>query len=404
MILLKMQINNNKKWKLILSIIFFSLIILEGCYWKIQKSPQYFTSDNCLIVEGKPFFPIGIYSVNPLKRWDPSFAFEEIKEAGFNSVHTYEHDGDYLEKYVKSAELAGLRVLIFPGVLLEKPEFDIKKVINTVKNLEKSPSILSWYLVEEPDSSNIAPKQIEELKGVIRYLDPHHSISIIISDPKKYINYANCSDIFMIERYPVPKQPIVDVAEHVDLARKAVKDRIPVWAVLQAFGYQNEKNKGWGWKREPTYQEMKAMTYLAIARGARGIFYFTYHGSQYFIKDSPLHWENLKTIVGELKAIYPILVGPEVQESVISISMTGVSQSSFLWTVRQVTEGNSFIQPGTYLIVVNGGNHSGTATFELKHHSISSVRVVLEKRVIATSNGFFSDHLEPYEVHIYSLE
>jgi hypothetical protein len=207
----------------------------------------------------------------------------------------------------------------------------------------------------------------------------------------------------MIERYPIPKQPIVDVAEHVDLARKAVKDRIPVWAVLQAFGYQNEKNKGWGWKREPTYQEMKAMTYLAIARGARGIFYFTYHGSQYFIKDSPRHWEDLKAIVGELRAVYPLLVAPEVEDGLISASMPGMNQSSLFWTVRQVAEGKSLIQAGTYLIVVNGTDRSVTATFELRR-TTNSVEVVLEKRALAVTKGMFSDNFEPYEVHIYRLE
>jgi hypothetical protein len=397
------KLKNGGTLKLILGIFFISVMSLTGCYRDIKVSSKYFNTDNCLIVDGKPFFPIGIYSVNPLKRWDPPFAFEEIKAAGFNTVHTYEYDEDYLNKYVKKAELAGLKVLIFPGVLLEKPEFDISKLGNLVKHLTKSPAILSWYLVEEPDSSNITPKQIEELKGVIRDLDPHHPISIIISDPKKYINYSNCTDIFMIERYPVPKQPIVDVAEHVDLARKAVKDRIPVWAVLQAFGYQNEKNKGWGWKREPTYQEMKAMTYLAIVRGARGIFYFTYHGSEYFIKDSPRHWEDLKAIVGELRAIYPLLVAPEVEDGLISISMTGINRSSSFWMIRQVKEGNSLIQAGTYLIVVNGGNQSGTATFVIKR-ATSNVRVILEDRVIPVTKGIFSDNFKPYEVHIYSLE
>ena len=207
----------------------------------------------------------------------------------------------------------------------------------------------------------------------------------------------------MIERYPVPKQPIVDIAEHVDLARKAIKDRIPVWAVLQAFGYQNEKNKGWGWKREPTLQEMKAMTYLAIAQGARGIFYFTYHGSQYFIKESPRHWDDLKSLVSELRDIYPLLVSHEVGDGMINAFFSGTDRHSFFWTVRHVTQGDSLIQAGTYVIAVSGANRTGTATFELKQNDASKVRVVLENRVLAVTNGFFSDSFGPYQVHIYGL-
>ena len=146
------------------------------------------------------------------------------------------------------------------------------------------------------------------------------------------------------------------------------------------------------------------MTYLAIARGARGIFYFTYHGSQYFIKESPRHWENLKTIVGELRSVYPLLIATEVESGVINTSVAGVNQPSLFWTVRRVTEGNSLILAGNYLIGVNGTKYNVTGTFGLKNHSHSDLRVILEKRVIPATNGIFSDNFKPYEVHIYRLD
>lgn len=89
-----------------------------------------------------------------------------------------------------------------------------------------------------------------------------------------------------------------------------------------------------GWKREPTFYEMKAMTYLAIASGAKGIFYYTFHGSQYFIKDSPEHWESLKTIVKELKTIYPLLVASEIKDFKIGSTEDGDEKESLFWTVR----------------------------------------------------------------------
>lgn len=99
--------------KRILIIIFFALLILaayfvEGC-GKIERPLGYFSSDNFLIIDGAPFFPIGIYSVNP-----PS-AFKELKEAGSNCVYTYAFRRDYLSEYVDFAERLKLKVLIFPG-------------------------------------------------------------------------------------------------------------------------------------------------------------------------------------------------------------------------------------------------------------------------------------------------
>lgn len=388
--------------KLSLSILSVVLILNSG-YERFKKPSEFFDSNRFLPVEGKPFFPIGIYSVNPSKRWDPPSAFEEIRAAGFNTVHTYEHEVGYLEEYARKAESAGLKVLVYPGSRMEQSDFNTDSVKTTVRNLGKSPAILSWYLAEEPDAFHISPGSTEKGKDIIQEMDPLHPVSIIISDPQQYRTYAKCSDVFMIERYPVPRQPIVDIAEHVDLARKAVGDKIPVWAVLQAFGYQNEKNNGWGWKREPSLIEMKAMTYLAIVQGARGIFYFTYHGSQYFIKESPRHWDELKALVGELRDIYPLLVSHEVGDRMINASFSGTDRNSLFWTVRQVTEGSSSIQAGTHVIAVSGANKDGTATFELTQNNIRKVRVIRENRALDVTNGFFSDRFGPYEVHIYGL-
>jgi hypothetical protein len=56
---------------------------------------------------------------------------------------------------------------------------------------------------------------------------------------------------------------------------------------------------------------MRAMTFLSIIHGARGIFYFTFTGSQYCILQSPEHWNDLKKVVSELNEIYPLLLLPD---------------------------------------------------------------------------------------------
>ena len=187
------------------------------------------------------------------------------------------------------AEEVGLKALIFPGARIELGKYimgnDINNVKNVVKDLGSSFAILCWYLCDEPDLKKNDPEQLKKEMDLIHEIDSIHPTAIVVADPKKFGDYAEATDILMVDPYPVPGRPITMVAEYVDLARKAVEDKKPVWAVLQAFGYQNEKNRGWGWKREPTYQEMKAMTYLARAKDARGIFYYTYHGSKYFIKE-----------------------------------------------------------------------------------------------------------------------
>lgn len=365
---------------------------------KIEIPQGYISSNGLLTIKDRPFFPIGIYSVNP-----PS-AFKEIKEAGFNTVHTYEFRHDYLKTYIDHAEKLGLKVLVFPGDRIEMPKFNIQNVKETVKSHKESSTVLAWYLSDEPDGG-ISPERVKDIKELIHELDPFHPTSVVIANRRKVKDYAETADIIMVDPYPVPRKPLIDVAQAVDMARKAVGDKKPVWAVLQAFGYQNEKNKGWGWKREPTYQEMRAMTYLAIAQGAKGIFYYTYHGSQYFIKESPRHWENLKAIVGELTLIYPLLISPEIEDFELSVTTTPTSnQSPLLWTVRKVSEESLYIKAGTYLIVVNSANHSVMATFWLKQIQSNDIKVIFENRKLVSTNGNFSDSFAPYEVHIYNFQ
>lgn len=379
-----------------LVLLIFITIILCGCsIQRLEKVHVNISPENLLLIEGQSFFPIGIYSVNP-----PS-AFREIKEAGFNTVHTYESKRGYLRDYVKRAEMVGLKTLIYPGDYMGNKKFDIDNIKNTVKDLAGSSAILAWYLCDEPDIQEISPEKVKEVMNLIHELDSSRPGAIVLARPKKFVDYVEATDIFMVDSYPVPQRPLVEVAQMVDMARKAVGDKKPVWAVLQAFGYQNEKNKGWGWKREPTYQEMKAMTYLAIARGARGIFYYTYHGSQYFIKDSPRHWENLKAIVTELNLIYPILISPERKEFILNLSNAGEEKHSLFWSVRDVRYGNKFIQTGTYLLVVNGGKSRVIATFASDQLKSSKIKVIFEDRQILPANGKFSDSFDPYSIHIY---
>jgi len=394
----------------IISTIFVVLILVSVFdYYKTEEHPRYFTSDSILILEGKPFFPIGIYSVNPLKRWDPPTAFDEIKAAGFNSVHTYEFEPDYLHEYIKSADSVGLKVLIYPGDRMVRTGFHIDNVRNFVNHLAESSTILSWYLADEPELGGISPAVVKQAHNIIKEIDPYHFTSVVVSDPTQYANYMNVSNVFMIDPYPIAKWAdyrITMVSDKVEAVLDAMRTTgvsKPLWAVLQAFGCQNEKNKGWGWDREPTKQEIKAMTYLAIVKGVSGIFYYTYHGSQYYIKESPKHWDHLKAIVGELREIYPLLVSGEDEDVVVNTIENDTVESSLFWTARQVTEGNNLIKPGTYLIVVNGANRPVTATFELNNH-VGIVRMIFEDGKLPCPDGSFTNNFKPYEVHIYGLE
>jgi hypothetical protein len=250
------------------------------------------------------FFPIGIYSVNPPQD------FKEIKSAGFNVVHTYEFGLDYLDKYIKEAKNSGLKVLIFPSSRIGMRDYNQDKIKDFVNKYKDDNTILAWYLVEEPKYQNIKKDGIEKLNQLIKEIDKKHLTSIFVSQPDYVLNYCDGVNIVMTGTYPVPDRQLIEVAKVIEKVKSASR---PIWAVIQVFGYQDKEHKAWGWKREPNLKEMKVMSYLAIAHGAKGLFFYTYHGSQYYIKLSEKHWRELKLLVKELRKNIPIFSAKKVE-------------------------------------------------------------------------------------------
>jgi hypothetical protein len=81
-----------------------------------------------------------------------------------------------------------------------------------------------------------------------------------------------------------------------EAARRVAPDKT-LWAVLQAF---------WAapmWPRNPTPEELRAMTYLALNHGARGIVYFSWKSGDRTLIEHPGLWDEMKKLNGELRAL-----------------------------------------------------------------------------------------------------
>ena len=270
------------------------------------------------------FFPIGMFSVGLDE-------LKTVKEAGFNTAHTYITDPEQLQKIVEAAERLNLKLLIYASERGERGVINNEKAKKFIEANKRSKSLLVWYIADEPELNGGRPSQISDINSFIKRLDPSRSTAVVIHRTDRFKEYRNASDILMVDRYPIPKTPLSYIAEATQWAVKQKGDSGPVWAVLQAFGYQNPQHKGWG-LREPTYDEMRAMTFLSIIHGARGIFYFTFTGSQYRILQSPEHWNDLKRVVSELNEIYPLLLLPDDDKRINLEIITGLQkdESHFL--------------------------------------------------------------------------
>lgn len=85
--------------------------------------------------------------------------------------------------------------------------------------------------------------------------------------------------------------------------------------MIQAFG--GDKWRKEGWRRRPTYLEMRCLSYLTLAHGARGLFYFRYSK----VRNDPAAWQGLKQIVQELPQLRTWLVLPN-EPATLRVEMT----------------------------------------------------------------------------------
>jgi len=210
----------------------------------------------------------------------------------------------------------------------------------------------------------------------LKQLDPGHPVWMNHA-PRNQLNqlaaFNRAADIVGCDIYPVPafETGHSDLMERTPAAVGAYTGRMqaaalgkvgasldkPVWMVLQGFGWRDlsdnpdpDPNKG----RRPTLDETRFMAYDAIVHGARGILYW---GTYRIEKDSQL-WQDLLTVVSELKALQPVLSAPDSPEPFpVGIAETFGSVDRGIRILPKVISGkvwflvvNDWTEPLTYTI------------------------------------------------------
>ncbi len=330
-------------------------------------------------------FPIGIYSI-------PEGELAEVAQAGFNCTVNYNTDPAASKAYMEAAAKAGLQVVpyaIYPQKQIEEPggEAKLAEAVNSRKNM---PNLLAWYLTDEPELNKQSPELISRLNSAVKALDPKHTTCLVIALPKNYLPYALIPDVFMVDPYPIPNEPISTVYERV---AKGVKDAAgrPVWCIPQSFSWQvwNGSHKP-GDVHRPTPDEVRNMTYQALVAGAKGIIYWVYKGSKYYVRDYPEQWEADKRMARELNRLAPIIAHGKEDSSV---SMTAGAGARAMF---RTCDGRS------YAIVVNLGRT--TRNIELTAPGAAKLVDIFGAGQAVGSDGRFQFLLEPIGVRVFQVE
>ncbi|MCL6519609.1 MAG: hypothetical protein K6T99_07215 [Armatimonadetes bacterium] len=378
----------------VLSVCLLSLIPMLG-----STNPQItFDKDGFLNVNGKPFFPIGIYTLQNKDGKNHDAVMAEGKAAGFNMTVFYAYTPETVTPLLDAAARNGILAFIYPTIPFSieggKTLTD-EAIVKDIELRKNHPALLGWYVVDEPEG--IGKGSVEEVLHrykLIKKTDPKHPCSLVVMSPQAAEKYRLCTDIMWIDPYPIPYRPVTYVTDCVSGAIKAVGKDKPVWAVLQAFDWNVWKTGKVDKVHRPTPEEERCMTYLALVHGAKGIIYWAHLGSRYYIHDYPLHWATVKKLAGEMKLLTPALLARSI-EGTLAVSPVDAPIDTM---VKQV--GDAF-----YVLAVNHNSDACKATFNLKGLQKSArVEVVFESRTLEAKDGIWSDNFAPLEVHVYKIK
>ncbi|NQT12026.1 MAG: hypothetical protein HQ582_04725 [Planctomycetes bacterium] len=339
---------------------------------------------NRLIVDGEPFFPLGMYwgVVNEDQ-------LRIYADSPFNCLMPYTRpNGEQLDLIHSLGLKAIYSIKDFyhgthwcPGSI--KSEADEEGVVRKlVRHLRKHPALLAWYINDELPLSMLP--RLEAHQEWVEQEDPDHPTWTVLYQLGDVRYYTKSFDVVGTDPYPIPDLPAAVAGQWAEQTRKAVADSRALWMVPQVY----RKPKA---EQPPTFDELRSMTWQCITEGADGIVFYSWFGI-WGDESHPFNqrWPEVKRVAEEVSRMAPVLLSVEPTPAVTLDGPEAVH-----WTVRR--------HRGTvYLFIVNDGEQPASADVRLAQKPKG---VTLgKKQVDVSADGEFLASLGPLGVAVYRIE
>ncbi|MGD0090326.1 MAG: hypothetical protein ABSE73_10440 [Planctomycetota bacterium] len=360
-------------------------------------APQaYIDEHRRLILDGQPFFPIGMY-------WSGIEEADLKLYAGskFNCLIPYDSPRP---AQMDLAHQLGLKVIysvkdLYAGST-SCPEFlktaadEEAKVRETVRQFRDHPALLAWYLNDELPQQYMA--RLEAHQRWVEEEDPRHPTWVVLFQIREVSDYIRTFDVIGSDPYPIGRHPASMAAEWTSETFRQVASSRPMWQVPQAHNWANYEEADKQTGRTPTCAEKRSMAWQCICEGATGLVFYSW----FDVKRNPdvpfeTQWQDLKKIAAEVDEAAPALLSVEPVPQV-AVQCQPANPRWLHWLARS--------QAGKLRIfAVNNGDGEGQAAFALGRKP-KAVSVPAEKRTIQPDGEGFSDGFKKLDVRIYEVE
>ena len=330
----------------------------ELAFAKLGKIPEngvFIDSRRRFIVDGKPFFPLGMYwgHVNskdvatyvkgPFNCMMPYVPVnrEQLDLCRRNGLKTFCNIKDWYTFVRRGRD--GISTVA-----------DVKtKLRSVVEDLRDHPALLGWYMNDEISLVHI--DELTECYRLVRDLDPMHPAMTMLYLMPEMRGYLPSFDIGGTDPYP-----------HDDLKQwrnaydwpvkqlESVHASRPIIQAVLAFdpsAYRPAPREEQLKTHQTTQEQMRNLTWQALAAGANGLLYYSFFDLQKMAWKTPFEetFGNVCTVAGEVKHFEDVFLYCDSSEAVATSSENLAAR---MWRYRG----------DIYLAIVNlhAGNVSGS--------------------------------------------
>ncbi len=249
----------------------------------------------------KLFFPIGIYNVTHSEE-----EYAALAAHGFNMIQG-KFPGD-LDEFMNSLDLA-LRYRLAVDVPLyaeRRAEKNLPRSLELFRRAGSHPAVLCWKIFDEPDADqNIAIREeLPRTYAALKAANPRQPLELTLCQEDAFAYWTRFCDNVQVDRYPIPGGSVSEVYDACVKAKQLMQPWQNLTFVVQC-GWTSDL------KTQPSVVQARAMVYLALIAGARGISWYSKRETNWDLTTTPL-WPRLAEINSEIRTLAkPLLLGKE---------------------------------------------------------------------------------------------